>query len=53
MSCSQSIQKADVQKLNGYWENDTKLVLKNKEDKEYHYKKTDKIDLVHDGKKNK
>lgn len=133
MSCSQPIQKQDIQKMNGYWEiekvvfkggedkeytinetfdyfridtagvgirkkvmpqldgtfltNDTfenvkvrfkdgkvyldystfyakwseellkltdaELVLKNKEGKEYHYKKTDKIDLLHDGEKNK
>lgn len=30
---------------------DTELVLKNKENKEYHYKKTEKIDLLHDGEK--
>lgn len=32
---------------------DTELVLKNKENKEYHYKKTEKIDLLHDGEKTK
>lgn len=31
----------------------TELVVKNKDAKEYHYKKTDKIDLLQDGEKNK
>ncbi|MBK0369913.1 hypothetical protein [Flavobacterium agrisoli] len=31
---------------------DTELVLKNDQDKEYHYKKTEKIDLLGDGKTN-